>query len=180
MNLIELVEANKRGRSLRTLMDYSGGYITDRNYFMPGTMKNAKGLPSPDKIRGLSAALEVSPLAVILASADLLGILEYTPGQALDDDQEQRSELRADRLQAERDTERETVRALRLQVSRLKSKVAVMAERDAPSPLPSDSEAEYWRDHAMRYRERLARYEGLRPLPRRHHTHQQLTSANPN
>lgn len=170
MNLIELVEANSRGRSLRTLMDYSGGYITDRNYFMPGTMKKTKGLPSPDKIRGLSAALEVSPLAVILASADLLGILEYTPAQALDDDQAQRSELRADRLLAERDTERERVRELRLQVSRLKSKVAVMAEQEAPPPpLPLDSEAEYWRDHAMRYRERLARYEGLRPLPRRHH-----------
>lgn len=47
-------------------------------------------------------------------------------------------------------------------------------------PATEDGEAEYWREHAMRYRERLARYEGLRPLSRRHRTRQQLTLTNPN
>ncbi len=205
MNLLELIEANKRGRSLRELAQDSGGLITSGNYFWSGRVAEFKAFPHADKIRGYATALEVPVRSIVLAIADSLGIADFDPSQdpAPDDGALPAAQARADRLQSELEAERDLVRYLKARVSRLqtdakaKSRAPRRADADSESvaqlkervaelqgrlerqqnagkvdpsaePLLVGIEAEYWREHALRYRQRLARYEGLRPLPRRH------------
>lgn len=203
MDLWELIEANKRGRSIRELMQDSGGHITDRSYFISSSIKKKRAFPAREKILGLATALEVSPLEVVLAAAESLGLTDGATSlvPAGDGTALLGTQARADRLQDALETERDLVRDLSARLSRLQSRakekqrasrrteaeseaVAQLKERVAElqdnleqlqiaraagpraDPLPAGSEAEFWREHALRYRQRLARYEGLRPLPR--------------
>ncbi len=173
MDLWELIEANKRGRTVQELMQDSGGHITDRNYFISGSIKKKRAFPAREKILGLAAALEVSPLEVVLATAESLGLADGATSvvPAGDDTALLRVQTRADRLQDALETERDLVRELKARVSRLQSRAkeqqSACAAEPSAEPWTADSEAEYWREHAMRYRQRLARYEGLRRLPTR-------------
>lgn len=202
MNLLELIEVNKRGRSLRDLANDSGGHIKDRGYFMASGAGRAQCIPNNDKLRGLAAALEVPLLTVILAAADQQGLLVFDPGEApaSEDTYLEAARARAARLQEELDAERGKSKALNLTLSGLRrqneklssdsAQAKAQAKESAASdraqvkepadkgkdqpptppalePLDPGSEAEYWREHAIRYRQRLARCEGLRPMMRR-------------
>jgi len=161
MNLIELVEANRRGRTNAQIAEDAGGSIPERNY-LPGLAK-ISNIPTVPKLHGIARALEVSPATVLAAAAEQLGLGQLQPGE----DTEPAllgAQTRADRLQAELDNEREQARRLTKRLSNLKSRPKPSESRSTPT---DDGETEYWRDHALRYRQRLARYEGLRPLPRR-------------
>lgn len=164
MNLADLIEANRRGRTNSELMHDSGQVIDDRDYFR--RLATMSSFPRVGKIHGLARALEVSPATVLAAAAEQLGLGQLQPGE----DTEPAllgAQTRADRLQAELDNEREQVRRLTKRLSNLKSRPKPSGSRSTPAD--DDGETDYWRDHALRYRQRLARYEGLRPLPGRQH-----------
>ncbi len=182
MNLVELVEANRRGRTNAQIAVDAGDSIPDRNY-LPGLAKIST-IPTVLKIHGIARALEVSPATVLAAAAEQLGLGQLQPGEDTDPAL-LGAQARADRLQAELGTEREEVRTLKrrisaLQATRQKKKADAKQQRQTASitdPNSSgahatsaelDSEAMYWREHALRYRARLARYEGLHPFSPRH------------
>lgn len=167
MDLWELIEANKRGRSVRELMQDSAGHISDRNYFMEGSIKKKRAFPAREKILGLASALEVSPLAIVLASAESLGLANGANVPEGDNTALQAAQARADRLQTELDTTQAMIRKLNSNVNGLLAARATHAPSDPVELQEQSEEIEYWRHHALRYRQRLARYEGLRPLPQR-------------
>lgn len=74
MNLIELVEANRRGRTNAQIAEDAGGSIPERNY-LPGLAK-ISNIPTVPKLHGIARALEVSPVTVLAAAAEQLGIGE--------------------------------------------------------------------------------------------------------
>lgn len=78
MNLQALIATHKNGRSYQALADNSNGIMTHQSFQGIAT-RPTKAFPSPETIKGIATALNVSQRTVILAAAESLGLCKDDP-----------------------------------------------------------------------------------------------------